>query len=279
MKIHNFEINNLLTPLFLISGPSTVDSKNLIFDTANYLQEITNKLHINLLFKCSFNKDNNISNNSFRCLELDKGLETLYEVKNKLNIPIITDVNNLSQIDLFSSIVDVLQIPEFLCKQIDFISKCVSTLKPINITKGQFLSPYEMKLIVDKARSISISSGGDGKNIMICDSSAICCGYNNIVSDIRSIMIMRENNCPIIFDANYLLPINNFNTNILSLSKNIEFVSALSRSAVATGISGICIETDIRTKTDSLNFMPLSSMETLLESLLEIDYLVKNKFL
>ena len=263
-------------PLFLIAGPCVIESRQMAFDTAGYLQELTASLQIPFIYKSSFDKANRSSDASFRGPGMDDGLQILADVRTELGVPVLTDVHETSQVPDVAAVVDVLQTPAFLCRQTDFIKACAATGKPVNIKKGQFLAPHDMQQVVLKARAAAIEAGGDGRNILVCERGASF-GYNNLVSDMRSLAIMRENQCPVVFDATHSVQLPGGQGT--SSGGQREFVPVLARAAVAAGISGLFMETHPNPDealSDGPNAVPLKAMRPLLESLAGIDRLVKN---
>ena len=262
-------------PLFLIAGPCVVESYDLQVRTAETLKAITDKLGILFIFKSSFDKANRSSDKSFRGPGMDDGLEILSRVRDALGVPILTDVHDIPQVKPVAEVVDVLQTPAFLARQTDFIHAVASAGKPVNIKKGQFMAPHDMINVVDKARGAAIAAGGDGANIMVCERGASF-GYNNLVSDMRSLAIMRETNCPVVFDATHSVQLPGGQGT--SSGGQREFVPVLSRAAVATGISGLFMETHpdpANALSDGPNAWPLDRMESLLTTLVDIDRRVK----
>src|SRR5229473_2185486 len=269
MKLCGFDAG-LDQPLFLIAGPCVVESRQMAIDTAESLKEITASLGIPFIYKSSYDKANHSSGKSYRGLGMDKGLEILAEVRKKVGVPVLTDVHDKEDIAEVAATVDVLQTPAFLCRQTDFIHAVAASGKPVNIKKGQFLSPGEMKNVVDKARE---ASGKD--TIMVCERGASF-GYNNLVSDMRSLAIMRETGCPVVFDATHSVQLPGGQGT--SSGGQREFVPVLARAAVASGISGIFMETHPdpdRAPSDGPNAWPLDRMKELLSTLKELDALVK----
>ncbi|HBP0978958.1 3-deoxy-8-phosphooctulonate synthase [Comamonas sp. Y6] len=268
MQLCGFEVG-LEQPLFLIAGPCVVESMQLQLDTAGALREITAKLGVNFIFKSSFDKANRTSGDSYRGPGIEEGLHVLAEVKRQIGVPVLTDVHESTPIEEVASVVDVLQTPAFLVRQTDFIRKVCSAGKPVNIKKGQFLSPWEMAPVVEKAHSTGNAS------IMVCERGASF-GYNNLVSDMRSLAVMRETGCPVVFDATHSVQ----QPGGLGLSSGgqREFVPVLARAAVAVGVSGIFIETHpdpSKALSDGLNSWPLDGMEDLLEQLIALDSITK----
>ena len=269
MKLCGFEVG-LDHPFFLIAGPCVVESEQLQIDTAGTLKEITAELGIPFIFKSSYDKANRSSGKTFRGPGMEEGLRILSEVKKQLGVHILTDVHTEQEVPTVASIVDVLQTPAFLCRQTDFIHAVARSGKPVNIKKGQFLAPTDMKNVVDKARE---ASGTD--NIMVCERGASF-GYNNLVSDMRSLAIMRNTNCPVVFDATHSVQLPGGQGSTSGGQR--EFVPVLARAAVATGVSGVFMETHpdpSKALSDGPNAWPLPMMRDLLYVLKEIDYLVK----
>jgi 2-dehydro-3-deoxyphosphooctonate aldolase (KDO 8-P synthase) len=265
----------LAHPFFLIAGPCVIESRQMAFDTAGQLKEITSKLGIPFIYKSSFDKANRSSGKSFRGPGMDEGLAILAAVKKELNIPVLTDVHEIDQIKAVAAVVDMLQTPAFLARQTDFIRAVASAGKPVNIKKGQFLAPGDMKHVVDKAREASIESGGDGSNILVCERGASF-GYNNLVSDMRSLAIMRETNAPVVFDATHSVQLPGGQGT--SSGGQREHVPVLARAAVAVGISGLFMETHpdpSKALSDGPNAWPLGKMEALLATLQALDATVK----
>jgi len=259
-------------PLFLIAGPCVVESRDMAFATAGTLKEICTGLGFPFIYKSSFDKANRSSGKSFRGLGMEKGLEILGEVKRQLKVPVLTDIHEIDEIAAVAAVVDVLQTPAFLCRQTDFIHAAASAGKPVNIKKGQFLAPGDMKHVVDKARA---ASGQD--NILVCERGASF-GYNNLVSDMRSLAIMRETGCPVVFDATHSVQLPGGQGSKSGGQR--EFIPVLARAAVASGISGIFLETHPDPEhalSDGPNAWPLKHMKDLLLTLKDIDYLVKQR--
>ncbi|WP_334070763.1 3-deoxy-8-phosphooctulonate synthase [Burkholderia ambifaria] len=270
MELCGFEVG-LDQPLFLIAGPCVIESMQLQLDAAGKLKEITTKLGVNFIFKSSFDKANRTSGNSFRGPGIEEGLHVLAEVKRQIGVPVLTDVHEFTPIEEVASEVDVLQTPAFLVRQTDFIHKVCSAGKPVNIKKGQFLSPWEMKPVIEKA----FATGNE--SIMVCERGASF-GYNNLVSDMRSLAVMRETGCPVVFDATHSVQ----QPGGLGSSSGgqREFVPVLARAAVAVGVSGIFIETHpdpSKALSDGPNSWPLDGMEELLEHLMELDSATKRR--
>ena len=273
MELCGFKVG-LDQPLFLIAGPCVIESEQLQLDVAGQLKEITSSLGINFIFKSSFDKANRTSGSAFRGPGLEAGLKVLAEVKRQLGVPVITDVHEYTPMDEVASVVDVLQTPAFLCRQTDFIQKVASAGRPVNIKKGQFLSPWEMKHVTDKALAMG------NTQIMACERGASF-GYNNLVSDMRSLSVMRDTGCPVVFDATHSVQLPGGAGGKSGGQR--EFVPVLSRAAVAVGISGIFMETHPdpdKALSDGPNAWPLPKMKALLETLLELDRITKkNGFL
>ena len=268
MKLCGFEIG-LDRPFFLIAGPCVVESMQLQLDVAGQLKEITDALGIPFIFKSSFDKANRTSISSFRGPGMEEGLKVLGEVKRQIGVPVLTDVHEYTPMDEVASVVDVLQTPAFLVRQTDFITRVCAAGKPVNIKKGQFLSPWDMKPVVEKAKSTGNS------DIMVCERGASF-GYNNLVSDMRSLSVMRETGCPVVFDATHSVQLPGGQGS--SSGGQREFVPVLSRAAMAVGISGIFMETHpdpANALSDGPNAWPLPRMRALLETLKELDAVTK----
>jgi 2-dehydro-3-deoxyphosphooctonate aldolase (KDO 8-P synthase) len=269
MKLCGFEAG-LDRPMFLISGPCVIESRELVLRTAERLRAICQQAGVPLIFKASFDKANRSSGKSFRGLGMDDGLAILDEVRRELGVPVLTDVHETDQAAPVAAVVDVLQTPAFLCRQTDFIRAIAAAGKPVNIKKGQFLSPAEMKNVVDKAKE---ASGAD--NILVCE-RGYAFGYNNLVSDMRSLMIMRETGCPVVFDATHSVQLPGGQGSASDGQR--EFIPALARAAVATGVAGLFMETHpdpAKALSDGPNAWPLDLMAPLLGVLKAIDDLVK----
>ena len=273
MNLCGFEVG-LDRPFFLVAGPCVVESEQLQVDVAGQLKEITGRLGINFIFKSSFDKANRTSIGSFRGPGMEEGLRVLAEVKRQLGVPLLTDVHEYTPMDEVASVVDVLQTPAFLVRPTDFITRVCAAGKPVNIKKGQFLSPWDMKPVVEKARSTG------NQQIMVCERGASF-GYNNLVSDMRSLSVMRETGCPVVFDATHSVQLPGGQGT--SSGGQREFVPVLARAAVAVGVSGVFMETHPdpgKALSDGPNAWPLGRMEALLETLLELDAATKrNGFL
>jgi 2-dehydro-3-deoxyphosphooctonate aldolase (KDO 8-P synthase) len=268
MKICGFEVG-IHAPLFLIAGPCVIESEALALDTAGYLRDLCQDLSISFIYKSSFDKANRSSGRSYRGPGIAKGLKILEQVKQQIGVPVLTDVHDDTPLSDVCSVVDVLQTPAFLCRQTNFIERVASMNKPVNIKKGQFLAPWDMTHVVAKAR-------GTGNNhIMVCE-RGVSFGYNNLVSDMRSLQIMRETQCPVVYDATHSVQLPGGQGAVSGGQR--EFIPALARAAVATGISGLFMETHPdpdRALSDGPNSWPLSNMRELLEQLIAIDNIVK----
>ena len=271
MKLCGFEVG-LNQPLFLIAGPCVIESRQMALDTAGQLQEICRELNLPFIYKSSYDKANRSSGKSFRGFGLDAGLKILGEVKAQLGVPVLTDVHGIDEIEPVAAVVDVLQTPAFLCRQTDFIQAAASAGKPVNIKKGQFLSPWDMQNVVKKARD---ASGQD--NIMVCERGASF-GYNNLVSDMRSLAVMRNTGCPVVFDATHSVQLPGGQGTVSGGQR--EFVPVLARAAVAAGISGLFMETHpdpSRALSDGPNAFPLGHIKALLQTLMALDETVKQQ--
>ena len=272
MKLCNFNVG-LDQPLFLIAGPCVIESEDMTIDVAGQLKEMTDKLKIPFIFKSSFDKANRSSNKTFRGFGLEEGLRILEAVKKQLDLPVLTDIHTEAQIKPVAEIVDVLQTPAFLCRQTDFIAAVATSGKPVNIKKGQFLAPEDMLQVVKKAKD----ANGGLDNIMVCERGASF-GYNTLVSDMRSLSIMRSTDCPVVFDATHSVQQPGGKGD--RSGGQSEFVPLLARAAVSCGISGIFMETHPNPKealSDGPNAVPLGQMANLLETLKELDQIVKSK--
>ena len=269
MKLCGFEVG-IERPLFLIAGPCVVESRQLQIDTAGQLKELTGRLKIPFIFKSSYDKANRSSGKSFRGPGIDEGLKILAEVKKQIGVPVLTDVHTEDEVKPVAEVVDVLQTPAFLCRQTDFIRAAASSGKPVNIKKGQFLSPQEMKNVVDKAKEASKQ-----ENILVCE-RGFSFGYGNLVSDMRSLMIMRNTGCPVVFDATHSVQLPGGQGTASGGER--QFIPLLARAAVASGIAGLFMETHpdpAKALSDGPNAWPLGLMEGLLETLVELDRMVK----
>jgi 2-dehydro-3-deoxyphosphooctonate aldolase (KDO 8-P synthase) len=279
MKLCGFDIG-LEQPFFLIAGPCVIESEQLQMDTAGTLKEITSALGIPFIFKSSFDKANRSSGATFRGPGIDLGLEILAKVKRELGLPVLTDIHSEEQIAQVASVVDVLQTPAFLCRQTDFIRAVAQSGKPVNIKKGQFLAPHDMKNVIDKARAAAKEAGLNEDNFMACERGASF-GYNNLVSDMRSLAIMRETGAPVVFDATHSVQLPGGQGT--SSGGQREMVPVLARAAVAVGVAGLFMETHpnpAQAMSDGPNAVPLKHMRALLETLLELDRVTKkNGFL
>ena len=270
MRLLNFEVG-LDRPLFLIAGPCVIESADLAQETAGYLQELTGELGIPFIFKSSFDKANRSSIGGFRGPGLEAGLRILEAVRARLGVPVLTDVHEDTPLVEVVEVVDVLQTPAFLCRQTNFILAVAETGLPVNIKKGQFLAPWDMKRVVEKARS----TGND--QIMVCE-RGVSFGYNNLVSDMRALAVMRETGCPVVFDATHSVQLPGGQGD--SSGGQREFVPVLARAAVAAGISGLFVETHpdpAHALSDGPNSWPLGRMRELLETLIEVDRVVKGR--
>jgi 2-dehydro-3-deoxyphosphooctonate aldolase (KDO 8-P synthase) len=274
MKLCGFDVG-LDQPFFLIAGTCVIESRQMAFDTAGALKEMTAALGIPFIYKSSFDKANRSSGTSFRGLGMDKGLEILGDVKRELGVPVLTDIHAVEEIAAVASVVDVLQTPAFLCRQTDFITACAQSGKPVNIKKGQFLAPGDMKNVIDKARAAARAKGLLEDNFMACE-RGVSFGYNNLVSDMRSLAIMRETACPIVFDATHSVQLPGGQGT--SSGGQREFVPVLARAAVAVGVSGLFMETHpnpAEALSDGPNAVPLGRMKELLSTLIELDRITK----
>ena len=274
MKLCDFEIG-LERPFFLIAGPCVVESEQLQMDTAGALCEVTRALGIPFIFKSSYDKANRSSGSSFRGPGMQRGLEILAKVRRELGVPVLTDVHTEDEVSEVAAVVDVLQTPAFLCRQTDFIRAVAQSGKPVNIKKGQFLAPHDMKNVIDKARSAAREAGLSEDRFMACERGASF-GYNNLVSDMRSLAIMRETGAPVVFDATHSVQLPGGQGT--SSGGQREMVPVLARAAVAVGVAGLFMETHpdpARALSDGPNAVPLKHMKALLQSLAELDRAVK----
>ncbi|MGB7288837.1 MAG: 3-deoxy-8-phosphooctulonate synthase [Candidatus Macondimonas sp.] len=270
MKLCGFEVG-IDCPLFLIAGPCVVESLQLQIDTAGRLKEITDRLGVPFIFKSSFDKANRSSANSFRGPGLEEGLRVLEAVKRQIGVPVLTDVHEYTPLDEVAAVVDVLQTPAFLCRQTDFIQNVARQGLPVNIKKGQFLAPWDMRHVVDKARAVG------NEQIMACE-RGVSFGYNNLVSDMRALAVMRETGCPVVFDATHSVQLPGGQGDRSGGQR--EFVPVLARAAVAAGVAGIFMETHPdpdRALSDGPNAWPLDHMADLLETLAGLDALIKSR--
>ena len=268
MKLCGFDVG-LDQPLFLIAGPCVIESMQLQIDVAGRLKEITGRLGMNFIFKSSFDKANRTSGTSFRGPGMEEGLKVLDAVKKQVGVPVLTDVHEYTPMDEVAAVVDVLQTPAFLVRQTDFIRKVCSAGRPVNIKKGQFLSPWDMKPVVEKAKSTG------NQDIMVCERGASF-GYNNLVSDMRSLAVMRDTGCPVVFDATHSVQLPGGQGS--SSGGQREFVPVLARAAVAVGVAGVFMETHpdpSKALSDGPNAWPLGKMRALLETMLELDAATK----
>lgn len=272
MKLLSFNVGND-NPFFLISGPCVIESEQLAIDTAGYLKEITTKLGIPFIYKSSFDKANRSSISSFRGFGVEKGLKILQKVKNEIGVPIITDVHEDTPLNEVASVVDIIQTPAFLCRQTNFILNACNQGIPVNIKKGQFLSPWDMKNVVDKAKSTG------NQSIMVCERGASF-GYNNLVSDMRSLSVMKDTGCPVVFDATHSVQLPGGQG--ATSGGQREFVPVLARAAIAVGVAGIFMETHPDpsiAKSDGPNSWPMYKIEALLENLKAYDVVTKSSIL
>ena len=271
MKLCNFNVG-LDQPLFLIAGPCVIESEQMALDTAGQLKEICQQIGIPFIYKSSYDKANRSSGKSFRGFGLEEGLKILEKVKKQIGVPVLTDVHNIDDIAAVAAVVDVLQTPAFLCRQTDFIHAVARCGKPVNIKKGQFLSTWDMQNVVEKARDVS---GQD--NIMVCERGASF-GYNNLVSDMRSLAVMRNTGCPVVFDATHSVQLPGGQGTVSGGQR--EFVPVLARAAVAAGVSGVFMETHpnpSKALSDGPNAFPLGHLKELLQTLMVLDAAVKKQ--
>lgn len=274
MKLCGFDVG-LDKPFFLMAGPCVIESEEMVMEIAREMKAICDDLGIPYIFKASYDKANRTSVSSFRGPGIEKGLEILARVRETVGVPVVTDVHTEAEVPLVAKYVDVLQTPAFLCRQTDFICACARTGKPVNIKKGQFLAPHDMINVIEKARAAAREAGVNEDNFMCCERGASF-GYGNLVSDMRSLAIMRETGAPVVFDATHSVQLPGGNGK--SSGGNRAFVPVLSRAAVAVGVSGLFMETHPDpqcAKSDGPNMVPLSRMRELLSSLVAIDRLVK----
>ena len=274
MKLCGFEVG-ITQPFFLIAGPCVVESEQLQMDVAGALKEITAELGIPFIFKSSYDKANRSSGATFRGPGMERGLEILAKVKRELNVPLLTDVHSESQIAAVSAVVDVLQTPAFLCRQTDFITAVAQSGRPVNIKKGQFLAPHDMKNVIAKARAAAAAKGLEQDNFMACE-RGVSFGYNNLVSDMRSLAIMRESGAPVVFDATHSVQLPGGQGT--SSGGQREFVPVLARAAIAVGVAGVFMETHpdpANALSDGPNAVPLKQMRALLQQLVSIDRVIK----
>ena len=274
MKLCGFEVG-LQHRFFLISGPCVIESRDLAHQTAGALKEITASLGIPFIFKSSYDKANRSSGKSFRGLGMDKGLEILADTRTKIGVPVLTDVHAIEEIAAVASVVDVLQTPAFLCRQTDFIYACAQSGKPVNIKKGQFLAPQEMKNVAEKAREAAREAGLPEDSFMVCE-RGVSFGYNNLVSDMRSLAIMRETACPVVFDATHSVQQPGGLGDRTGGDRSM--VPVLARAAVAVGVAGVFMEVHQdpdNAPSDGPNMLKLNDLERVIQTLLEIDRITK----
>lgn len=274
MKLCGFDVG-LEHPFFLIAGTCVIESEQMALDTAGTLKEITAELGIPFIYKSSFDKANRSSGSSFRGLGMEKGLEILAKVKKEIGVPVLTDIHEIDEIKPVAAVVDVLQTPAFLCRQTDFIRACAQSGKPVNIKKGQFLAPHDMVNVIDKARAAAKEAGLPTDQFMACE-RGVSFGYNNLVSDMRSLAIMRETGAPVVFDATHSVQLPGGQGT--SSGGQREFVPVLARAAIAVGISGVFMETHpnpAEAKSDGPNAVPLARMKDLLGTMIDLDRIVK----
>jgi len=270
MKLCDFEIGNN-KPFFLIAGPCVIESESLALETAQQLKNIAARLKINFIYKTSFEKANRSSVNGYRGPGFSEGLRILRKVREEIGVPILTDVHEYTPFDEVASVVDVLQTPAFLCRQTNFLQKVLNCGKPVNMKKGQFLSPWEMKNVVAKARQTG------NEQIMVCERGSSF-GYNNLVVDMRSLIIMRDTLCPVVFDAGHSVQLPGSGAGGLSTGGNREFIPALARAAIAVGVAGIFLETHPNPDAalcDGPNMLELDRVEEMLKTLKDLDAIVK----
>lgn len=276
MKLCGFEVG-LDKPFFLMAGPCVIESESMVMEIAQEMKAICDDLGIHYIFKASYDKANRTSVSSFRGPGMQKGLEILARVRETVGVPVVTDVHTEAEVPVVAQYVDVLQTPAFLCRQTDFICACARSGKPVNIKKGQFLAPHDMINVIAKARAAAREAGLSEDNFMCCERGASF-GYGNLVSDMRSLAIMRETNAPVVFDATHSVQLPGGNGT--SSGGNRAFVPVLSRAAVAVGVSGLFMETHpdpTCAKSDGPNMVPLGRMRELLEGLVALDRVVKNQ--
>jgi 2-dehydro-3-deoxyphosphooctonate aldolase (KDO 8-P synthase) len=276
MKLCHFNAG-LDQPFFLIAGPCVIESLEMAIDTAGQLKEITDSLGIPFIYKSSFDKANRSSGSSFRGLGMEKGLGILAEVRKQIGVPVLTDIHEIDEIKPVAAVVDVLQTPAFLCRQTDFIRACAQSGKPVNIKKGQVLAPNDMKNVIDKAREAASEANLPTDVFMACE-RGVSFGYNNLVSDMRSLAIMRNTGCPVVFDATHSVQLPGGQGTTSGGQR--EFVPVLARAAIAVGIAGLFMETHpdpANAKSDGPNAVPLHRMRELLASLATLDRVVKQQ--
>ena len=274
MKLCGFEVG-LDRPFFLIAGPCVIESREAAMETAGRLKEIAAAVGVPFIYKSSFDKANRSSGKSFRGPGMDEGLKILADVRSAIGVPVLTDIHEAYQVDAVAAAVDVLQTPAFLCRQTDFIRAVAASGKAVNIKKGQFLAPHDMKNVVDKAREAAVEAGGSGDTIMVCE-RGVSFGYNNLVSDMRSLAIMRETGCPVVFDATHSVQLPGGQGSTSGGQR--EFVPVLARAAVAAGVAGVFMESHpdpAKALSDGPNAWPMDRMQELLFTLKELDAAVK----
>ncbi len=274
MKLCHFNVGQR-NPFFVMAGPCVIEDEGLCIEIASEMKQLTDELQIPYIFKASFDKANRTSHKSYRGPGIEEGLRILARIREELGVPVVTDVHTPEQVSLASSVVDLLQTPAFLCRQTDFIRACAQSGKPVNIKKGQFLSPYDMKNVVEKARAAAIEAGLNPDSFLVCERGASF-GYGNLVADMRSLAVMRETGAPVVFDATHSVQLPGGNG--ASSSGQRQFVPVLSRAAVAVGIDGLFFETHpdpAKALSDGPNMVPLRYMRELLSELKAIDQLVK----
>jgi 2-dehydro-3-deoxyphosphooctonate aldolase (KDO 8-P synthase) len=276
MKLCGFDVG-LDRPLFVIAGPCVVESEELALSTAFELRAIAQRLQLPLIYKSSYDKANRSSGSSYRGPGMERGLRILAEVKRRTGLPVLTDVHSIDEIAAAAEVVDVLQTPAFLCRQTDFIHACARSGRPINIKKGQFLAPGDMKNVIDKARAAAAEAGLDPDRFLACE-RGVSFGYNNLVADMRSLAIMRDTGCPVVFDATHSVQLPGGLGHASGGQR--EFVPVLARAAVAAGVAGVFMETHPdpeNAKSDGPNAVPLGRIEELLSTLVELDQVAKRR--
>lgn len=274
MKLCHFNVGQR-NPFFVMAGPCVIEDEGLCIEIASEMKQLTDELQIPYIFKASFDKANRTSHKSYRGPGIEEGLRILARIREELGVPVVTDVHTPEQVSLAASVVDLLQTPAFLCRQTDFIRACAQSGKPVNIKKGQFLSPYDMKNVVEKARAAAIEAGLNPDSFLVCERGASF-GYGNLVADMRSLAVMRETGAPVVFDATHSVQLPGGNG--ASSSGQRQFVPVLSRAAVAVGIDGLFFEIHpdpAKALSDGPNMVPLRYMRELLSELKAIDQLVK----
>lgn len=274
MKLCHFNVGQR-NPFFVMAGPCVIEDEGLCIEIASEMKQLTDELQIPYIFKASFDKANRTSHKSYRGPGIEDGLRILARIREELGVPVVTDVHTPEQVSLAAPVVDLLQTPAFLCRQTDFIRACAQSGKPVNIKKGQFLSPYDMKNVIEKARAAASEEGLNPDNFMVCERGASF-GYGNLVADMRSLAIMRETGAPVVFDATHSVQLPGGNG--ASSSGQRQFVPVLSRAAVAVGIDGLFFETHpdpTKALSDGPNMVPLCHMRELLSELKAIDQLIK----